>query len=218
MRKWFFLTINSIFAFFIWLVLSFSLFLPKYSIVEHLSKKEDIFILSQNVNENLSSVDYYQGNIFFKNENLANFTQLIVSLFPLPSMEIVCPSGKFLKASVNFTHSISINSESFDCSPKVKVMSGKLLLKEKEIYGSITLKGLLLKHSPIRNLDFIELHFEGSKFDGKIKYSGITLTGGGRIKFYLFKPEKTYIDATFKGNGITLLIRGYLENPAVVIK
>lgn len=216
-RKLFYLTSNLLLTLSLLGVL-FIAFLPKYFLVERIAAPLRVFILSKGVQEGFNDLLYREGFIAYGGRRIANFTLLRVSLLPLPRGQLLCPSGGYAKTVLPSPLEVDVDIENFDCSPYIKTAEGALKLLRHEIYGDITLSGVKLENAPLKGIEKIELHFLGKKFTGTIWAMGSTFTGGGTFKWDLFRPSEIYIDATFRGNGLVITLRGPIENPRIEVQ
>ena len=216
-KKLFSLTISLLIAL---TLLGFSLiaFLPKYFLFEKFVAPAGLFILSGGVEENVNTLRYTDGFIAYGGKRIANFTLMEISLLPLPGGKLLCPSGGYTEIDFFPPQGVDINIDSFDCSPYIGNAQGSLKVLRHEIYGDIILSGVRLENAPIREIEKIELHFVGKTFTGTVRAMGALFTGGGNIKWDLYHPARSYIDATFRGNGVVITLRGTLENPLIEVR
>ena len=208
--KWFFLTISGLLAVFIFLFLSVLVLFPKYFGLEYLFSKNGISILSKTVEEDLNSLKYLKGKIFYKEDPVGNFSTISVKSFPIPKLLWECSKGQFqLKPYFGY---LKADFSHFGCTKYAETVEGELNIKRNELFGDLTLKGIKIENLPVK-VKRIILHFEGRKFKGTVEGSGITLHGGGKVDFDLLNLGRAKMDATFEGSGLKLHIYGNLFNP-----
>lgn len=216
-KKLFSLT-SSLILLLILLGLGLVAFLPKYFLTESLLSKEGVFILSRKVEEGFDRLRYFEGFISLDGKKIANFTLAEGKLLPLPAVRVVCPSGGVLSVSYSPPAAANAEARNFDCSYSARRVEGKLQILRREIFGKLSAEGVKLEGVPLKELEKVELHFEGRRFRGTIRAMGTTFTGGGSFRWDMLHPEETHIDATFRGSGMVISIRGNILNPSVSVR
>jgi len=194
------------------LAAALALYLPKYAATEILFKKFQITPLAEEVDEGPLTLTYKNGTLFLPEGGKINFEKFQINLMP-PSAELICkreggallrPDGKGLRVELN----------RLSCLSTAREVDGRLTVNpDGKIYGWLNLRGVKFENLSAESANFT---FNGNTFSGRIRAMGVNLKGGGRIELNFGRG--IYVNATFKGNGLTVNAEGYLPSPKVNLR
>ena len=210
--RWFYL-INGVFLLIAIPLEGYFLF-PIYPWIEKFANNNKILILSQSVSESFKGLTYYNGQIYFWNQNVGNFTTLSFYRVPSPNFIWECNNG-FANIAINLGF-LNINFKRFGCLVYAKEINGNIRLYKNEIYGKINIKGLKITNIPLGNIDKINIVFNGKTFEAFAQIGNNFVKGMGKVKFNLLNLQNARIEAKFKSNGFSFALNGFLFNPQVV--
>ncbi len=192
---------------------------PKYFLMEKFFSQYGLFNVANSVIEGASFLKYREGQLFYKGGHLGNYTELAILALPTPKLVWSCKGG-FLEAEPSILlDELHIKMKNFDCASSFQKGWSDLILKDKDIKGSLKLQKVKFEQNGMEiTVEEIFLRFFGTKTEGYIKYMGSELKGGGRIYWNFKAPLESKISLRFTGNGITLKVEGTLGNPKVYLK
>jgi len=216
MRKWFYLINGMLILLLITVPLEGYFLIPLYPWVEKVTNQNRILIISQSVSESFKSLTYYNGKIYYQNRKVGYFTSLSLYRLPIPSFSWQCNQG-ILKITPNIRF-LNVSFKKFGCLVYAKEITGNIKISQKEIYGKVIIKGLKATDFPIRELDKLNIIFNGKKFEVTVKIGKELVKGTGKLELNLLNLKESKVKANFYGNGFSFTLSGSLFNPQVVWK
>ncbi|NPB05271.1 MAG: hypothetical protein GXO08_02695 [Aquificae bacterium] len=192
---------------------------PKYLWLEKLVSEKGLFLKAQTVRENLWEVQYYGGEVYYREAKAGNFTVVRIKFLPLPELTWRCSSGWF-KVSPNLPEvGLSLEASDFSCSSLFRKGEWKVKLLREEVFGRAVLYGVKIERGlPAEELERLTLRFEGKRVYATVEAGGLRLSGEGRINWKLADPFSSTIYLTLKGQGFTLTLKGPLFSPRAEVR
>ncbi len=202
--------------FFLFLTFLFLLYsLPKAVVLDSLLSRFGLSLLAQRVEERTFTVLFEGVSLYRGGERLAQMEKLSLSITPLGiSLSGRCGGGS-LALRLRWRRELELHLKRATCISGFRSLEGKIRLSEGSVWGRLKAKGVELRGL---NLDSADLDFEGESFKGRLLYGGMELRGGGRLRLNLKNPDRTYVDASFKGSLGTVHLRGRLSSISVQMR
>ncbi|GEM_PF-4702741 len=201
----------------LWLLLTGTLLLtavPKVLILDRIISGTGLFLVAGEVREGLLGLELKNVRILRGGDEVVRFDRVNLGISSSGILlKGFCDGGR-ADLVVGIRRRLTIEIRRFPCVRKVALIDGKLTLGE-GLRGVLTAEGVKVDGITLERLD---LRFEGERFRGMVLSSGVELKGKGRLMVNPGDIAGSRVEGTFRGGGITLLVRGELRKLSVLLR
>jgi hypothetical protein len=214
MRTWTFRLPLWVFLSAILLTLLLAISLPKFILLDLLITRSGLFLTADRVREGIGSLTLEGVKVLAGGEELLRLDSFLLKL-GADGLSVLgyCGEG-LLELRRSWLNSLRLRAEDFPCVRDVSRLEANLRLG-KGLRGTLTLedakvRGILLER--------VRLNFEGERFTGTVVSGGVELKGRGRIRVNPLNPLESYVEGTFRSQGLTLLVRGKIPKLSLKLR
>ncbi len=187
---------------------------PKFILLDHLLSRRGVYITAGDVEESILSVDLKDVRV---STDRGEILRMDRSRFGVAFEGVywrgVCGNGT-LRVLRTWGGGLKVSAVRFPCFRGASMVDADIEVGN-GIWGDLNLEGLDLRGVVV---DRIDLKLEGDRFTGSVRAQGTELRGRGRFRFDPEDPASTYAEGTFRGNGLTLQVRGEIGNMNLQIR
>ncbi len=211
---WFLWRVLAVFTVFLILTSALLLFaIPKFPVIDNLLMRRGVFLVFEEVKENIFSVELRNVEVLVRGEELLRFERLEFGVSPQGPYSRGRCGGGFIHLAVSWGGSVRLSSEGFTCVRGASSFEADLKV-DGGLWGSLKVEGLEVEGT---ELEVLELTFEGERFTGRAVLGGRELKGRGKFKLKTSDLGSSYVDGVFRGEGIAVRVVGKLESISVQV-
>ncbi|MDQ7037894.1 MAG: hypothetical protein Q9N26_01655 [Aquificota bacterium] len=187
---------------------------PKVLLLDGLLSGWGLFLVAEEVREGVLDVELRGVRILRGGKEVVRFDRLNLGLSVSGVLvRGFCGEGR-ADLLVSPFGSPVVKVKRFPCVRDVSLVEADLTLGD-GLRGVMTAEGLKVRGV---NLDRLDLRFEGERFRGRVVSSGMELRGGGSLRINPNDITSSTVEGTFRGEGITLFVRGEIGKLSVLVR